>query len=62
MRSLRAILPICSYCRTNRDDENLWLTVESYISCHTSSRFSHGICPDCLASEVQSELDEMERE
>jgi len=50
VRTLRAILPICSYCRKVRDDENYWHTVESYVSQHTDTRFSHGICPDCMAA------------
>ncbi len=48
VKALRAILPICSYCRKIRDDEDFWHTVEGYIATHTASRFSHGICPDCL--------------
>jgi PAS domain S-box-containing protein len=58
VRTLREILPICSYCRKIRDDENYWQTVESYISRHTSSRFSHSICPACMASEVEPMLGE----
>lgn len=38
---LQAILPICSYCRKIRGDENYWDTVENYISAHTSTLFSH---------------------
>jgi len=56
VKSLQAILPICSYCRKIRDDENYWDTVESYITRHTSTLFSHGICPTCLA-EVEAKLD-----
>jgi PAS domain S-box-containing protein len=62
VRSLQEILPICSYCRKIRDDENYWHTVESYISEHTTSRFSHSICPSCMATEVESQLKELERE
>jgi hypothetical protein len=62
VKTLREILPICSYCRKIRDDENYWHTVETYISRHTSSRFSHGICPSCLATRVESHLEEAERE
>jgi PAS domain S-box-containing protein len=54
VKTLRAILPICSYCRKIRDDENHWHTVESYISRHTTTQFTHGICPTCMASEVKS--------
>jgi len=53
VRTLRAILPICSYCRKVRDDENYWHTVEGYIAQHTGTRFSHGICPSCLAEHVE---------
>lgn len=53
VRTLREILPICSYCRRVRDDENYWHSVETYISEHTSTRFSHGICPSCYEVEVE---------
>jgi PAS domain S-box-containing protein len=56
VKTLREILPICSYCRKIRDDENYWHTVESYVSKHTSSRFSHSICPNCMATRVPPDL------
>ena len=34
----------------NGDDENYWHTVEDYISRHTTTLFTHGICPTCLAT------------
>ena len=52
--SLQAMLPICSYCKNIRDDENYWHTVEAYISTHTSTQFSHGICPACYPNVVES--------
>jgi PAS domain S-box-containing protein len=58
VRSLQEILPICMYCKNIRDDENYWDTVESYISRHTKTRFSHGICPRCMVSEVEPQFDE----
>ncbi len=53
LRTLRDILPICSYCRKVRDDDDNWDTVEGHISRHTASRFSHGICPECLDTTVE---------
>ncbi|PYO77730.1 MAG: hypothetical protein DMD63_09990 [Gemmatimonadetes bacterium] len=53
VKALQQILPICSYCRKIRDDENYWHTVENYISRHTSTRFSHSICPSCMATRVE---------
>jgi PAS domain S-box-containing protein len=57
VRTLREIIPICSYCKKIRDDENYWQSVESYISKHTNTRFSHGICPSCFEKLVEPELD-----
>jgi PAS domain S-box-containing protein len=56
VRNLQQILPICSYCRKIRDDENYWHTVEDYISHHTDSQFSHSICPSCMEKVVEPEL------
>ncbi len=54
VHALREILPICSYCRKIRDDEDYWQTVESYISRHTRTKFTHGICPSCMETKVRS--------
>lgn len=51
---LREILPICSYCRKIRDDQNSWHTVESYMSRHMATQLTHGICPSCMAAEFES--------
>jgi len=58
--ALQDILPICSYCRKIRDDEDFWHSVENYISRHTKSRFSHGICPSCMETEVEPDLGDPE--
>jgi sigma-B regulation protein RsbU (phosphoserine phosphatase) len=47
VKQLSGLLPICSYCKSIRSDENYWEKVESYLSEHTDARFSHGICPHC---------------
>jgi len=47
---LQGLLPICSYCKSIRDDQNYWQRVEHYICAHSDVRFSHGICPNCLDS------------
>ena len=56
VRDLRKILPICSYCKNVRDDANYWQTVETYISEHTNTRFSHGVCPACYEKVVRLHL------
>jgi len=62
VQTLREYLPICSYCRKVRDDGNYWHTVESYISQHMATQFSHGICPDCMEKEVKPQLEKLERD
>ena len=48
IRNLKALIPICSSCKSIRDDNGYWESVEIYISKQTGSQFSHGICPDCM--------------
>jgi PAS domain S-box-containing protein len=54
VRTLQEILPICSYCKKIRDDENYWQSVDGYISQRTNTRFSHSICPTCFETEVEA--------
>lgn len=50
VKTLKGILPICSYCKKIRDDEGQWHQLEKYISNRSDSEFSHGICGDCYAA------------
>jgi K+-sensing histidine kinase KdpD len=47
IKQLRGILPMCSFCRKIRDDQNHWIPLESYISKHSDAQVSHGLCPIC---------------
>ncbi len=47
VKVLSGLLPICSYCKRIRDDNDYWQQLESYVSVHTDAQFSHGICPTC---------------
>jgi len=48
VKVLNSLLPICSFCRRIRDDKDYWQSVEAYVSQHTDSQFSQGICPECF--------------
>jgi transcriptional regulator with GAF, ATPase, and Fis domain len=48
IKTLRGLLPICSQCRKVRDDAGLWQRLEAYLEQHTDTRFTHGLCPDCI--------------
>jgi CheY-like chemotaxis protein len=56
IKRLTGLLPICSYCKRIRSDDNYWEQVDSYLAEHTDAMFSHGICPPCL-SKAMGELD-----
>ncbi len=56
IKRLTGLLPICSYCKRIRSDDDYWEQVESYITDHTDALFSHGICPSCLVKAME-ELD-----
>jgi len=62
VKELQRILPICMYCKSIRDDENYWQTVEIYISQHTNTMFSHGICPTCYKNVVPLKFGETPNE
>ena len=47
VKQFSGLLPICSYCKRIRGDENYGERVENYITEHTDATFSHGICPTC---------------
>jgi PAS domain S-box-containing protein len=50
VKTLKGFLPICSYCKSIRDDENYWQSLEAYISKHTNTQFTHGVCPACYTN------------
>jgi len=58
---LQGLLPICMYCKKIRNDGNYWQRVEHYIAEHSGATFSHGICPECVATRVRPEMDRLRR-
>jgi DNA-binding response OmpR family regulator len=56
VQQLQGLLPICSYCKKIRDDDNYWQQVETYVAARSAARFSHSICPTCWKSEVEPQL------
>ena len=49
VKTLSGILPICARCKKIRDDKGFWNQVEAYIQSHSPAKFSHGLCPECMA-------------
>ena len=47
IKTLKGIIPICSYCKNIRNDEGSWEKLEAYIAIHSQAEFSHSICNEC---------------
>ena len=56
VKQLQGLLPICSYCKKIRNDQNYWQQIDAYFAAHTDAQFSHGICPSCYEMIVQPQL------
>jgi len=44
---LQGLLPLCSFCKSIRNAQDEWESLESYLESRSGAEFSHGICPDC---------------
>ena len=55
IRTLRKILPLCSFCKKVRDDKGYWEQVDVYLHKHSSVDVSHGICPECMKKHYPDE-------
>ena len=45
VKMLKGILPICMHCRKIRDENQRWQSLETYLSRHSDTKLSHGLCP-----------------
>ncbi len=62
VRQLEGLLPICSYCKKIRDEEQHWSQVEEYVSRRTEAQFSHGVCPDCYDRVLKPQLEAVQQQ
>ena len=47
VKTLRGLLPVCSFCKKIRDDKGYWRQLEAYIQEHSEAVFSHSVCKEC---------------
>ncbi len=59
IRELQGLVPICSYCKSVRDDEDYWQRIEQYVSARTGSEFTHSVCPACYEDHIIPQLEAM---
>ena len=47
VQTLEGLLPICTFCKSIRNDAGEWERLEKFISTRSEAQFSHGFCPAC---------------
>jgi hypothetical protein len=48
VKTLKGLLPICSFCKRIRGGDNSWQGIEQYFSSNSAAQFIHSICPECM--------------
>jgi len=48
LKVLRGFLPICTQCKSIRDDKGYWNSIEEYLKNNSEVELSHSICPECM--------------
>ena len=47
IQTLRGLAPICSHCKSIRDERGHWNSIEAYLTHQKKLDLSHSICPAC---------------
>lgn len=61
IHQLEGLLPICAYCKRIRGDNDVWYSVEQFLSGRSDAHFTHGVCPVCYITHVQTDLEALRR-
>ncbi len=48
INALEGLLPICSFCKSIRNEDGQWVSIEKYIRSNSGADFSHSVCPVCM--------------
>lgn len=48
IQTLTGFIPICSSCKSIRDDEGYWSKIEAYLSKYADVELTHSLCPHCV--------------
>ncbi|MGM0431656.1 MAG: GAF domain-containing protein, partial [Spirochaetota bacterium] len=48
IQALRGAVPICSHCKSIRDNTGAWHSVEEMMDLYSNVKLSHSLCPKCV--------------
>ena len=54
LKTLQGLIPICAWCKSLRDDEGYWKSVETYLEQQAGVEMTHGMCPGCYARQTEA--------
>jgi transcriptional regulator with GAF, ATPase, and Fis domain len=57
LQALQGVVPICSNCKSIKDNQSNWHPVEHYLIQRPEADFTHSICPKCM-KKLYPEYDE----
>lgn len=55
IKTLKGILPLCSFCKRVRSDNGQWMPIDMYIKQYSDADISHSVCPTCLQEHYSQE-------
>jgi hypothetical protein len=47
IRYLEGFLPVCSFCKKIRVEDQTWVSIERYLSERSDVKMTHSLCPPC---------------
>jgi hypothetical protein len=50
VQTMKGLLPICTFCKSIRNDSGEWEHLERFIARRSEAQFSHGVCPSCQST------------
>lgn len=57
---LKAILPVCIYCKRIRADDEAWAKIEQYLASHSDLELSENICRECFEKHLAADINALE--
>ncbi len=49
LNTLSSFIVVCSSCKKVSEEDGTWVSLERYITNHSPSELTHGLCPACIA-------------
>lgn len=50
LNTLSSFIVICSSCKMVSEADGTWVALEKYVTDHSPSELTHGLCPKCIAA------------